>query len=302
MKILACLLLLMSIYMVNGDNTSDIKTLKSSLQLLLKRIELKSSYCSAQAQGQCGTCICKDDFNLPKKYYCDCRNQSPQRDCLAHRQNGMKIDGYYTVTMNGYRTTQVYCDQTTSGGGWTVIQRRMDGSTNFYRRWNEYKVGFGKLHREFWLGNENIHLLSLQAVYPKGSELMINMRLHGYTGNYWYRYSHFQVDSERSHYLLHVSGASGNLSPSVFVSYQNKVEFSTWDKDRDGSSSYNCAQSYQFSGWWINGAGNTCTGYQAAGFNLNGPYDKYRTRSWYQRINAYAKNHPTFVEMKVRRL
>uniref|UniRef100_A0A7M5VEN0 Fibrinogen C-terminal domain-containing protein n=1 Tax=Clytia hemisphaerica TaxID=252671 RepID=A0A7M5VEN0_9CNID len=149
MKILACLLLLLSIYMVNGDNTRDIKTLKSSLQLLLKRIELKSSYCSAQAQGQCGTCICKDDFSLRKKYYCDCRNQSPQRDCLAHRQNGMKIDGYYTVTMNGSRTTQVYCDQTTSGGGLTVIQRRMDGSTNFYRRWNTYKVNCEKLFFPF---------------------------------------------------------------------------------------------------------------------------------------------------------
>ena len=125
----------------------------------------------------------------------------------------------------------------------------------------------------------------------------------GFSNHYINRYSHFQVDSERSHYLLHVSGGSGNLNPSYFTSYQNKVEFSTWDKDRDGtSSSYNCAKDYLFTGWWINGAGNSCTGYQAAGFNLNGPYDKYRIRGWYQRINTYSKYHPTFVEMKVRRL
>ena len=186
---------------------------------------------------------------------------------------------------------------------WVMIKVHEPPSWGFKNFYQIFQVGFGKLHREFWFGNENIHLLSLQAVYPKGSELMINIRLQGYTGNYMNRYSHFQVDSERSHYLLHVSGASGNLHESYFTSYQNKVEFSTWDKDRDGtSSSYNCAKDYLFTGWWINGAGNSCTGYQAAGFNLNGPYDKYRIRGWYQRINTYSKYHPTFVEMKVRRL
>lgn len=48
---------------------------------------------------------------------------------------------------------------------WTVLQRRLNGSVDFYRGWNDYKHGFGDLNSEFWLGNEKIHQLTNQGPY-----------------------------------------------------------------------------------------------------------------------------------------
>ena len=56
--------------------------------------------------------------------------------------------------------SQAYCDMKPDGGGWTVIQRRQDGSVDFYRNWTDYDYEnrFGDLTGEFWLGFSKIHL------------------------------------------------------------------------------------------------------------------------------------------------
>jgi hypothetical protein len=49
--------------------------------------------------------------------------------------------------------------------GWTVLQRRSNGTIDFYRNWQDYRNGFGDLRTEFWLGNEKIHQLTNQGQY-----------------------------------------------------------------------------------------------------------------------------------------
>ena len=61
--------------------------------------------------------------------------------------------------------TPVLCDMDTDGGGWTVFQRRQDGSVSFRGDWETFKNGFGNVAAEHWLGNENLHRLTQNRDY-----------------------------------------------------------------------------------------------------------------------------------------
>lgn len=74
---------------------------------------------------------------------------------------GNNISGIYEILPTHSKARFfVLCDMETWGGGWTHIQKRFDGSQDFTLPWRDYKFGFGDLEGEFWLGLQNIYLLS----------------------------------------------------------------------------------------------------------------------------------------------
>ena len=112
-------------------------------------------------------------------------------------KSGEKISGVYTIDPDGSGAFDVFCDQKTAGGGWTVFQKRLDGSVDFYRGWADYKRGFGNLlNGEFWLGLDTIHRLTK-------TKNKLRVDLENTTGKTAYaEYDMFAVTSEKTKYQL----------------------------------------------------------------------------------------------------
>ena len=155
---------------------------------------------------------------------------------------------------DGKGSFNVYCDMRTDGGGWTVFQRRQDGSVDFYRGWNDYKSGFGQLTAEFWLGNDKIHRLT--AARPSS----LRVELEDWNGvRVFAKYGKFKIGDEQVHYRLEVGSYSGTAGDSL--AYHNNMAFSTKDRDNERWSN-NCAVSLT-GAWWYNSCQSS---------NLNGKY------------------------------
>lgn len=84
---------------------------------------------------------------------CNVFVQCLAKDCQAVYQAGHRCSGVYKIYPAASASTDVFCDMETMGGGWTVIQKRIDGSVNFNRAWEDYKNGFGSASGEYWIAS-----------------------------------------------------------------------------------------------------------------------------------------------------
>ncbi|XP_060772005.1 fibrinogen gamma chain [Neoarius graeffei] len=199
---------------------------------------------------------CKDTVTI---------NTVTGKDCQDIANKGAKVSGlYYVQPLKAQTPFLVYCEIDSSGRGWTVLQRRRDGSVSFNRNWIPYKEGFGYLSpddsTEFWLGNEKIHLLSVQSTIP----YVLRVELVDWDGVKKYAdYASFRLGPEADKYRLtyayYFGGDAGDafdgfafgddISDKPLTSH-NGMQFSTPDNDNDRYSG-NCAQQ-DGSGWWMN--------------------------------------------------
>ncbi|XP_052423709.1 fibrinogen like 1B [Carassius gibelio] len=151
----------------------------------------------------------------------------------------------------------VYCEME-DGGGWTVIQKRINGKVDFDRKWEDYKNGFGDFQSskdEFWIGNDHIH-----ALLNDGENVM-KIELMDWKGERSYAlYDNFRVTDEKDKYRLHYGMYSGQAGDALsgganmveqWSASHNGMQFTTRDQDHDRYLQGNCAVENR-GGWWYN--------------------------------------------------
>ncbi|XP_071952044.1 ryncolin-4-like [Antedon mediterranea] len=224
----------------------------------------------------------------------DCHVSVVVNDCEKHARDCTDIldrdsqtqSGEYTIDPHdGGKPIRVYCDMVTDGGGWTVFQRREDGSMDFYRNWEAYKTGFGSISSEHWLGNDNIYRITSAGHF----ELRIDMTTFDNESAYA-RYGTFRIGNEGTNYKLMIGTYTGDAGDSL--SFHNNQQFSTSDRDNDKS----CAVTYK-GGWWY----AKCHASNLNGLYLGGNTKQYATGVVWKTWKTYYYSLKT-TEMKIRRL
>ncbi|XP_071836974.1 uncharacterized protein [Apostichopus japonicus] len=230
---------------IHGNVTWDDEYFCSSNAKCEERDNVRRCYCVVGYHGDGKTCTwhtnCQDAYNA-----------------------GKRDGGIYIIKPTNWSGSPfpVYCNMT-DGGGWTVFQRRVNGSVDFFRNWTSYKEGFGELDHEFWLGNDKLYYLTNQGRYTLRIDLVDRKG-----SSYFAQYDLFRINDENDNYRLSELGTfsgTAKTSSNGKDALRNHINqaFSTHDRDNDGSWNKDCA-SIQHGGWWYR---KCCTA------NLNSDYN-----------------------------
>ncbi|XP_068187406.1 angiopoietin-related protein 5 isoform X2 [Antennarius striatus] len=206
--------------------------------------------------------------------------QSHGRDCSDIKDNLISVvpkipSGIYIIhPENTDSTFEVFCEMDYMGGGWTVMQRRTDGLTDFKRPWADYADGFGHLAGEHWLGLKKV----FHIVNQKDTRFQLHMALVSHDDVTSYAsYDDFHLDNETQFFSIHLGRYIGSAG-DAFRGYdqeqnQDTAPFSASDVDNDGCNPFcsinnrtveSCSTMYNHTGWWFNQCGLA---------NLNGSPD-----------------------------
>ncbi|KAI3352033.1 hypothetical protein L3Q82_020845 [Scortum barcoo] len=162
-------------------------------------------------------------------------------DCSQLFSSGSKSSGFYNIKPHGSPSPiRVYCDMS-DGGGWIVIQRRINGTEKFNRVLARNEM-------------TNLHYITTQGNYS------LRINLEDFDGKERYaEYKNFKVANKKDHYKLSFGTYVGTAGDALSGGYQvgesewashQGIKFSTYDQDNDNYSG-NCAQEDK-GGWWFN--------------------------------------------------
>ncbi|XP_051858361.1 ficolin-1-A-like [Drosophila albomicans] len=137
----------------------------------------------------------------------------------------------------------VLCDS----DGWMIIQRRIDGSQDFNKTWQEYVDGIGDIHGEFFMGLENLHLITNAT----RQQLNISIKTD-YSRTRVAEYDDFRIGNSESLYELE---SIGNFTGDEYIinalQHHIKRPFSTYDRKSPDLET-------EMGGWWYSDVDDYC--------------------------------------------
>jgi len=140
------------------------------------------------------------------------------------------------------------CIAPKDANGWILLMQRDYRAKNSFtaKKWNDYKNGFQEAGNAYWLGLQKMHEKT-----SKGKWEFAFVYQGGCKGqNPCVVYNDFKVDSENTNFKLYF-GPKVKSQPKTFLGldYNNKMPFTTVDRENDAWSTDNCAK-YFGGGWW----------------------------------------------------
>lgn len=208
------------------------------------------------------------------------KSETDANSCLPFGQSSS--DAVHSIKVDNAEAFPVLCDSRLAGPGWTVVQRRIDGSVKFYRNWLDYKEGFGNFSGEFFIGLDNLHRMTTSRPH----ELYVHLTDFNNDTSYAL-YDNIVVAGESEAYALQALGSySGTAGDSMRDNEHQR--FTTYDRDNDVSD-LNCAETC-LGAWWYRNCGlrfvnnadanaDACSLFLSAALlplfsNLNGQYSQ----------------------------
>jgi len=160
--------------------------------------------------------------------------------CSDYFRENYRFDGIYEISPDTKQRLNVFCNM--SAGGWTVIYRQDDTPPiyDFQVPHYKYKIGFGDLRADFFLGLETIHLLTRS----RKSQLLVTLNETSY------RYNRFAVSGEFYHYKLVIDEEVDQMPDGTTMLRLNNSRFSAIDVDFDLALNSNCSSAWK-GGWWF---------------------------------------------------
>uniref|UniRef100_A0A914UXB2 Fibrinogen C-terminal domain-containing protein n=1 Tax=Plectus sambesii TaxID=2011161 RepID=A0A914UXB2_9BILA len=160
----------------------------------------------------------------------------------------------------------------TAGGGWTIIQRRVDDSLMFLNKTRkEYKDGFNVQSTSWlgWLGLENVHILS-----TKDDNVTLRIDLWTFDQTYLWGEWPVRIDGEGSRYKLNVGEMlAGNLDETENGTFRANHNLGQFFTASDGD---NCASlqknNKKYGPFWYAAPGARPAPKECGSAHLNGAY------------------------------